>query len=136
MEEFGDFLGWASFAFYIVSLANYFIKLTGRLLIPHLGNLPTVKNFYIKIVMRIFVRDHKYFGIAAGILALVHFIVRYISGMTSVIGLISTIMMLLTMILGITILAAGRNNPKIKNIHRACCACVLIVMIIHIATAG
>lgn len=133
MEELGELLGVLTAVCYFAAVSDYFWKLVLRLWVSRLPKDSALKTGYMSL-MRFALKYHRWFGVAAGILAPVHLLVQITNGKYSLTGIIAASLMAVTVILGILI-AWGRR-PKIVKIHRSLAFSVLAMVVIHLILEG
>ena len=131
MEKLGELLGWLAALCYALSFANFLVKAIFKNWIRQWPQEDVFKQLYMKL-MQLIVRYHRYTGIAAGLLALCHFLIQYLSGKISYTGLIATILMVITMLTGMIIAFLGVR--KLTGFHRILSFSILIVITLHVLT--
>jgi len=132
MHEIGEFLGWVTVACYLVSVCTFAVKWIHKFLISKLPRESKAKKYYM-LFMRYVIRFHMYFGMGAGVFAVIHYFVQTSSGNDSVTGTILTAAMVITVILGAMIKAVkGSGRKYILILHRTVVVFVLIMGILHL----
>ena len=131
MEEFGEVLGWFAAVCYFISVANFFVKRIYKTWIARLPKNSAVKKGY-QFLMKLFVKYHRYFGIAAGVFALCHLGWQIVNVRISYSGVLVTAAMAVTTLLGIFI--AYRRKVSLTKIHRPVAIGILAVILFHMIT--
>lgn len=131
MEKLGEVLGWAAAVCYFIAVANLFVKQIFRLWIAKLPKDNALRKVY-QIFMRLVVKYHRYFGIAAGVFALFHLCWQIIHVRVSYSGVASAVLMALTAILGILI--AYCHKGSLTKVHRPAALTILAVILFHMIT--
>lgn len=132
MNEIGEFLGWLTIVCYCVSICTFIVKRINTYAISRLPKESTVRQYFM-IFMKLIVRYHMYFGIGAGVFAVIHYLVQTSSGETSLVGTILTGAMVLTVLLGIVIKTVkGTKKKSVMKVHRLVVTFVLLLIIIHL----
>jgi len=131
MEKMGEALGWIAAVCYFVSVANFFVKRVFRAGIAGLPKDSAFKRGY-QLFMKLIVKYHRYFGMAAGVFALVHLCWQIVSVRVSYSGVLAAAIMAVTAILGIFI--AYRRKGGLTGIHRPMAMAVLAVVLFHMIT--
>lgn len=99
-EEFGELYGWLLVFAFTGTILNYCIKIMNKRFSKKISSNPVGKKT-MKILMTIFVRNHKYFGLATVVLLLAHFIAQFTKFGINVTGCIAAVLLLLQVWLGI-----------------------------------
>lgn len=99
-EEFGELFGWLLVFAFTGTILNYCMKIVNKRLSKKISSNPVGKKT-MKILMTIFVRNHKYFGLATVVLLLAHFIAQFTKFGINVTGCIAAVLLLLQVWLGI-----------------------------------
>lgn len=76
MKEMGELFGWLIVISFIGALLNYGVKFANRKFGKQIASTPQGKNV-MKILMTVFVQNHKYFGLAAFIFLCAHFLIQF-----------------------------------------------------------
>ena len=126
---FGNLTAWL----FVIAVCNFFAKWLLKHVINKLpAQMVVWKKLYLK-VMRIIVKYHRYFGLAAGIFVLVHFYSAYSIGRMRPSGLIGVAFMAVLILLG----AYGYLTRKQRKgawfqMHRAMALCAGIIIVVHL----
>lgn len=129
MEEFGELLGWVTAVLYAASLLDYFVKIGYKHLIKDLEKDSPIKQLF-QLLMKFIVKYHRYFGMGAGVFALIHMFLQLANEDLSITGIVLTAMMFLMGLMGMLI--AYGHNQKVLKIHRPFSFLILVVLFIHI----
>lgn len=131
MEKFGELLGWIAAVCYFVSVANLFVKRIFRMWIAKLPKDSAFKKAY-QTFMRLIVKYHRYFGMAAGVFAVIHLCWQLLNVRASWSGILVAALMAVTAVLGIAV-AYGRKKDLTK-VHRPLALILLAVILFHMIT--
>ena len=131
MEKLGEALGWVAAVCYFISVANFFVKRIFKAWVVKLPKDSALKKGY-QLFMKLLVKYHRYFGIAAGAFALFHLCWQLVNVRVSYSGVLVASLMAATAILGIFI-AYGRKG-RLTGIHRPMAMAVLAVILFHVIT--
>ncbi len=131
MGEIGEVLGWIAAVCYFVAVSNLFVKQIFRSVIIKLPKDNAVRKFW-QIFMRLIVKYHRYFGIAAGMFAVSHLCWQITNVRISYSGVTVTVLMAVTAVLGIAV--AYGHKGKLTKIHRPLALSVLAVILFHMIT--
>lgn len=131
MDQFGEVLGWVAAVCYFVSVANFFVK---RIFQARVAGLPKESAFRkgYQFFMKLIVRYHRYFGMAAGAFALFHLCWQIVNVRVSYSGVLVAAIMAVTAVLGGFI--AFRKKSSLTRIHRPMALAVLAVILFHMIT--
>lgn len=99
MDQFGEVLGWVAAVCYFVSVANFFVK---RIFQARVTGLPKESAFRkgYQFFMKLIVRYHRYFGMAAGAFALFYLCWQIVNVRVSYSGVLVAAIMAVTAVLG------------------------------------
>lgn len=100
MYKFGNFLGWLTIFLFAGTIANFIVKYVNKKCGKQISASPSGKKI-IAILMKIFVKGHRYFGFGAFIALLLHFAVQVFNFGFSISGIIATVLLILQVVLGI-----------------------------------
>lgn len=131
MEKLGEAIGWAAAVCYFVSVANIFVKQIFRAWIAKLPKDNSFKTVY-QTFMRIMIKYHRYFGMAAGVFALFHLYWQIANVRISYSGVAAAILMAVTAAFGAAV-AYGHKGSLVK-LHRPLALIILAVIIFHMIT--
>jgi hypothetical protein len=129
MKEFGAVLGWFIFACLVFTVLNFFVKRINKKWIAPLPADSKTKSIYGPF-MKLIVKNHRYAGIGAGVIALTHIIVQITGMYASVPGIIACTLLVCTVILG-CVMYFG-HKPKLIKIHRAMAFASAAAVIVHL----
>lgn len=132
MKEFGKLLGWIGLWAYIILLLNFFMKYINK---KYISKLPKDKKKYTnvyRLVMKYVVKYHKIIGIIAPIAIIGHFYFMYNYIGLSVPGLIATIVMFITVLLGIYGVISKNIRGRWLKVHRFLSFILIILIVFHI----
>lgn len=108
-EKLGGLFGWLLVWAFIGTILNYCLKLVNKRFGKKISANPSAKKV-MKVLMTIFVRNHKYFGLATVVLLLAHFVAQFSRFGINVTGCIAAVIMIIQAGLGIC--ANIRKKPR------------------------
>ena len=132
MFELGGLSGWLIVIAFVGTLLNYCVKFINKQFGKKINASSRGKKI-MKILMVIFVRNHKYFGFAACAFLLVHFIIQFNKYGFVVSGVITGILLILSAVIGMY--GTVKKKPR-KGLwfitHRILAVLMIIGVVIHI----
>lgn len=132
LKELAGVFGWFVIILFVGTLLNYVLKPInkkyGKTLKPD-----SFPQKLLKFLMRVFVMNHKYFGIAAGIFLLFHFILEFLRYGMSISGLLAAVVMLVEIVIGVH----AKMHNKVRRgtwfiVHRIVTVVILITIVMHL----
>ena len=87
MYKLGDFLGWFTIILFAGAIANYIVKFINKKWGNHISS--SAGKRIVVILMKTFVRNHRYFGFGAFIALFLHFVIQFLKFGFSVSGIIA-----------------------------------------------
>lgn len=129
MGELGEVLGWITAACFIAAVLNYFVKRINKRWIMPLPKESSVRQLYQKL-MKFVVKYHRYFGLAAGAVVLIHLLVQVTWKFPSVTGIAAGSLLAAAAILGAVMLYGHRG--KLIGIHRTAAFSGFVVFLAHL----
>ena len=131
-RELGELLGWLLVFVFIGTILNYCLKIINKRFSKVISEHPIGKKL-MKVLMKIFVRNHKYFGLATGLFLLTHFIIQFSYYGANITGIIAGIILIMQM--GFGIYGDIKKKPR-KGvwfvIHRLIAALLILGIGIHL----
>jgi hypothetical protein len=132
LRELGELFGWLLIGAYAGTLLNFILKVVnkryGKVIKKNLS-----ADKVLKFLMMLFVKNHKYFGIATLILLLSHFAIQYSRFGFNITGLIAATLMATQV--GLGIYASVTKQPR-KGIwfvmHRSIALFIFVGIAIHL----
>ncbi len=132
MYKLGDFLGWFTIILFAGTIANYILKFININWGKQISSSPAGKRI-VAILMKIFVRNHRYFGFGAFIALLLHFIVQFLNFGFSISGIIAATLLVLQVILGIYATMKKKFRKGAWFIaHRSIAVLLILGIIFHL----
>lgn len=128
-EELGGLFGWLMVAAFTGTILNYCIKFVNKRWGKKISSNPTGKKI-MKLLMTIFVRNHKYFGMAMVVFLLLHFVIQFSDGGINWTGGIAAALVLLQA--GLGIYANVKKRPR-KGLWFLAHRLVAVLMVAGIA---
>lgn len=88
-----------------------------------------------RVVLRFFLRNHRWFGLAAGVAVIVHFAVGLASGLVSKTGVAAGALLLVLALMGAygTFVKLGSMKGGLLMAHRTVAFLLLAVIFLHLA---
>lgn len=130
--KLGAFLGWLAAILFAGTVANYIVKFMNKKWGKQIAASPAGKKA-VSLLMKLFVRNHRYFGFGAFIALLLHFIVQFLNFGTSISGIIAAALLILQVVLGAY--ATVKKKPR-KGIwfivHRSLAVLILLGIAFHL----
>ena len=134
MFTWGKLLGWVIVSGYLLTAANYFVKLINRKVISGLPKNSALRHRY-QAFLRLVIKTHPYLGLLTAAALVTHFIIQYLTWGFFVTGLIAGSLMLIQAGLG----SYGRFIRKRKpglwlKAHRTVAVLLLLAIAFHVYT--
>ena len=132
LKELAGIFGWLVIILFVGTILNYVLKPINK----KYGKTLKPDSFgkkCLQILMKIFVMNHKYFGIAAGIFLIIHFVLEFIRYGMSLSGLLAAVVMMVEIVLGVH----AKMNKKPRRgtwfiVHRIVTIVILITIFMHL----
>ena len=132
LKELGGLFGWLLVFALVGTILNYCLKFVNKRYSKKISAYPASKKT-MKILMTVFVRNHKYFGLATVGLLLVHFISEFTRSGINVTGCIAAVIMIFQVLLGVY---ANIKKKKRKGtwfiVHRIISVLIIVGIAIHL----
>lgn len=96
----GGFLGWITVILFAGTIANYILKFSNKRWGKRISASSTGKRLFT-FLMKVFIKNHRFFGIGAFIALLLHFIIQFLQFGFSISGVIAAVLLILQVVLGI-----------------------------------
>lgn len=109
LNGLGGLLGWILVIAIVGTLFNYCLKFVNRHFGKKISAYPFGKKI-MKVLLTIFVRNHKYFGIAAVVILLSHFVIQFLTFGLNVAGGIAAAILIFQA--GLGIYAVIKKKPR------------------------
>lgn len=107
MYKLGGFLGWLTVILFAATIANYIVKSINKKFGKQISS--TGKRI-MTVLTKIFVKNHRYFGLGAFIALFLHFIIQFSNFGFSISGIIAAALLILQVVLGIY--ATVKKKPR------------------------
>lgn len=128
----GGLFGWLLVIAFAGTILNYILKAVNKKWGKKISANPAGSTF-MKLLMKIFVRNHKYFGFAAGFLLILHFLVQFTNVGLNLTGGLAALLMLCQLLLGIYATAAKRPRKGLWFwIHRLIAVLLILGIALHL----
>lgn len=132
LKELGGLFGWLLLLAFIGTIMNYCVKAVNKRFGKKIMAHPTGKKI-MQSLMKIFVGNHKYLGVATIVFLPIHFILQVSNFGSSVTGLIAGVVLIFQV--GLGIYSAAKKKPR-KGIwfitHRALAVLLILGIAIHL----
>jgi len=126
-------LGWTVAGVCAAALMNFLLKQISREYLKTITEKNADFTASYRAFMRFMVRNHRYFGIAAGLLFLVHAGVVVASGVTSLTGIAAGLLLLALTGLGLYGFYVRKNTRGVWiHMHRGTAFILALSVIIHV----
>ena len=128
----GEFLGWLICIGFAGTLLNYVLKWVQKKYGKVISKNPTGK-VVMPILMKVFVRNHKLFGMATITLLLVHFLIQFTQRGLNITGAIAASFMIAQVVLGMVgafVIKSRKGTWFIA--HRVISGVMVLAILIHI----
>lgn len=131
-KELGGLLGWLLIITIAGTILNYCLKLVNRHFGKKISASPIGKRT-LKVLMTIFVRNHRYFGVAAVVLLMIHFSLQFFRYGLNVTGFIAALLLISQVSVGIY--AISKKKPRRGAwffVHRVISAVLVLSIALHL----
>ena len=130
-SELGELFGWLIVISFGGTLLNYIIKFIFKFL-----QKKKIKKYdaIMKILMKIFVKNHKYFGFATLVFILLHFLIQFSDEGLNITGILAAAVM--TLQVGLGVYANIKKKPRKGTwfiVHRVIAVLVVLFIALHLA---
>lgn len=123
LEKLGGLLGWLLVFAFVGTILNYFIKIVNK----------RYNKKLMKLLMTVFVRNHKYFGLAAVVLLLAHFVIQFNRFGINGTGCIAAVILIIQVLLGAYATIKKRPRKGVWFIaHRVIAVLIIIGIAVHL----
>lgn len=109
MYKLGNFLGWLTILLFAGTIANYVVKFINKKWGRQISASPAGQKT-MSILMKVFVKNHRYFGFGAFLALLLHFILQLLNFGFSISGIIAAVLLIVQVIFGIY--ATLKKKPR------------------------
>ena len=109
MYKLGDFLGWLTILLFAGTIANYVVKFISKKWGRKISASPVAQK-PMSILMKVFVKNHRYFGFGAFLALLLHFILQLINFGFSISGIIAAALLIVQVMFGMY--ATLKKKPR------------------------
>lgn len=128
----GGFLGWLTAILFAGTLANYIVKLINKKWGKKISASPAGKKI-LTLFMKVFVKNHRYFGLGAFIALLLHFVIQFLGFGVSISGVIAAVLLVLQTALGIYAFIKKKPRKGIWFIaHRSFAILLIVGIALHL----
>jgi len=131
-SEFGEFLGWLIMIAYAGTLMNFVVKFVNKKIMANKSASAKVKDI-MKLLLKIFVKNHKLFGFATILFILIHLILQTLTFGLNTTGLIAASLMLLQVFMGMYGTAFHKKRNSLWfHLHRIVAVSILLGVAVHL----
>jgi len=85
-------------------------------------------------VMKFLVKNHRFFGIGAAVLMVAHVVLQILFKWTSVTGIITAALAVVTVAIGIIMFRAKKRKPAMLWAHRGAVIALILAFLAHVIT--
>ncbi|MDK2807999.1 MAG: hypothetical protein PWP24_733 [Clostridiales bacterium] len=132
LYEIGGLFGWLLIIAYVGTMLNYVIKFVKKNWGKRISSTEQGKKF-LNLLMKVFVRNHKYFGFAAAFFLILHFAIQFSTFGFNPTGAIAAGLLLLQVFLG---MYATANKKKRAGawfvMHRSIALLLILGIALHL----
>ena len=132
--KMGGLFGWLIIIAFAGTILNYILKRVNKNWGKKINAKPSAARL-MKLLMAVFVRQHKYWGFAAVISLLLHFLIQFSSFGINLTGALAAILMLCQLFLGFFLTAARKGKKKVRisiGIHRLIALLLILGIAMHL----
>lgn len=130
--KFGNFSGWLTLFLFAGTVANYVVKFINKKWRKQISASP-VGQKTMSLLMKLFVKNHRYFGFGAFLALLLHFILQFINFGLSVSGMIAAALLVLQVLLGIYATSKKKSRKGMWFIvHRSIAFLLILGIAFHL----
>lgn len=109
MYKLGNLMGWLTILLFAGTIANYVVKFISKKCGRQISASPAGQKT-MRILMKVFVKNHRYFGFGSFIALLLHLILQLLNFGFSISGIIAAVLLIVQVILGIY--ATLKKKPR------------------------
>ncbi len=132
MKELGELFGWILVIALVGTILNFWLKIVNRRFSKKISDSPNAKKT-IKVLMIIFVKNHRYFGFATVVLLLSHFFIQLTNIGLNVTGSIAAVILIVQVLLGIYAYVKKRPRKGLWFIvHRVLAILIILGIALHL----
>lgn len=130
--KLGDFLGWLTAILFIGTIANYIMKFISKKWGKKISASPAGKKI-LTLFMKVFIKNHRYFGIGAFVALLLHFILQFLNFGFSVSGVIAAALLIAQVVLGVYAFIKKKPRKGVWLIvHRSIAILLILGIALHL----
>ena len=133
MGELGEFLGVLTAFLFTLAVLNFCIKFVNRKWVMKLPKESKFKQGYTT-GMKFLVKNHRFFGIGAAVLMVAHVVLQILFKWTSVTGIITAALAVVTVMLGGIMFKAKKRTPAMLWAHRGAVIALILAFLAHVIT--
>lgn len=131
-DEFGGLFGWLLVLAVVGTILNYFVKVVNKKWGKKISSNDSGKKV-MKLLMKIFVRNHKYFGLLTAVLLTAHFAIQFAQYGINLTGSLAAAFIILQVALGIY---ANHTHKPRKGVwfvaHRIVAVLIVLAIVLHL----
>ncbi len=130
--KLSNFLGWLTIILFAATIANYIVKFVSKKWGKRISASPLGKKV-LAILMKLFVKSHRYFGFGAFVTLLLHFTVQFLNFGLNISGVIAAALLILQVVLGIYATAKKKSRRGTWFIaHRSIAVLLILGIAFHL----
>lgn len=133
MYQLGNLFGVLTAVLFGLAVLNYVVKFVNRKWVMKLPKESQFKKTY-GACMKFLVKNHRFFGIGAAVLMVVHVVLQIVFKWVSVTGIVAAVLAVVTVGLGMRLFKAKKRTPAMLWAHRGAVIALICAMIAHVIT--
>lgn len=131
MYQLGNLFGILTAVLFGGAIMNFVVKFVNRNWVVKLPKESKFKKAYMS-VMKFLVKNHRFFGIGAAVMMIIHAVLQILFKWVSVTGLVTAGLAVVTVGLGIRLFKAKKRTPVMLWMHRGAVIALICVFIFHV----
>lgn len=133
MYQLGNLIGILTAVLFGGAILNFVVKFANRKWVVKLPKESKFKQGYTS-VMKFLVKNHRFFGLGAAVLMVLHIVLQIIFKWVSVTGIVTAAIAVATVMLGGIMFKAKKRTSAMLWAHRGSVIALTIAFIVHIIT--
>ena len=131
-SEIGELLGWLIVVAYSGTLMNFITKYINKKIMADKAASQKMKDI-MKLLLKVFVKNHRLFGFATILFILIHLILQFLTFGLNTTGLIAASLMLLQVFMGMYGTALHKKRTSLWfHMHRIIAVAILLGVALHL----
>ncbi len=133
MYQVGNLLGILTALLFGIAILNFCVKFVNRKWVMKLPKESKFKQSYTA-VMKFLVKNHRFFGLGAAVLMVLHIVLQLVFKWVSVTGILTAALAVVTVALGVVLFKAKKRTPAMLWAHRGAVIALILSFIAHVIT--